>query len=89
MDLFFSCCLVQVLRERPYVGNVPGESVAVYGCTVFVSVSLSVYCCLWAFSVRLDNFFLCLPPRLSVCLCVDFGYLVPVQKNVCPLIFFL
>ena len=31
-------------------------------------------------------FFLCLPYRLSVCLCVYFGYLVPVQRNVCPLI---
>ena len=35
-----SCCLVQMLRERPYVGNVLMESVAVYSCTVLMSVLL-------------------------------------------------
>jgi hypothetical protein len=89
MDFCFSCCLVQKLRERHYVGNVPVEAVAVYCCTVFVSVSLSVYCCLWACCVQYDNSFLCLPCRFSVCLCVDFGYRVPVPKKCLSLIIFL
>ena len=37
---FFSCSLVPMLCERPYVGDVLRESVAVYRCTVLMSVSL-------------------------------------------------
>ena len=87
MDFCFSCCLVQKLRERPYVGNVPGEAVAVYCCTVFVSVSLSVYCCLWACCVLYDIFF-CVCPIDCHCVCVlTLLIWYPYKKIVCPLIF--
>ena len=87
MDFCFSCCLVQKLRERPYVGNVPGEAVAVYCCTVFVSVSLSMYCCLWACCVLYDIFF-CVCPIDCHCVCVlTLLIWYPYKKIVCPLIF--
>ena len=84
-EFFPSCCLVQVLRERPYVENVWKKFVAVYCCiVVFVCV---IVCAMpsWACVFQSVNIFLCLLHRLSVCLCVYFEYSVPVQKNCLPL----
>jgi hypothetical protein len=67
--IFFCCCLVQMLHERPYVGIVPRETVAVYCCTVFVSVSLSAFFCMWACRVLLETFF-CVCPIVCQSVCV-------------------
>ena len=55
--------------------------VAVYCCIV---VSVCVIVCTmpsWVCVFQSVNIFLCLLHQLSVCLCVYFGYPVPVQKN--------
>ena len=81
----FSCCLVQVLCERPYVEIVWKESVAVYCCIV---VFVCVFVCAmpsWVCVFQSVNIFLCLLHWLSVFLCLYFGYPVPMQKNGLPL----
>ena len=55
-------------------------------CCIVVFVCVIV-CAMpsWVRVFQSVNIFLCLLHRLSVCLCVNFGYPVPVQKNGLPL----
>jgi hypothetical protein len=61
------------------------SSILLHGSCVCLAVCVLLS---WVCAVLLVSFFSVSAHWLSVCLCVDFGYLIFVQKIVCPLILF-